>query len=67
MASRHQGRHKPRHHNHAVKPAHTFKTSLPPLPKPGDTAVSASTSVATAVADVPQPAQTAPETAVAAQ
>lgn len=62
MASRHQGRHKPRHHNHAVKPAHTFKTTLPPLPKPGDNAEATSVPVATAVANQQEPAQTVSET-----
>ena len=66
MASRHQGRHKPRHHNHAVKPAHTFKSVLPPLPKPGDNA-EATVAPTTAVATAFQPGQNVSETPVAAQ
>lgn len=31
MSSREQGRHKPRHHTHAVKPDNKPKKKLPPL------------------------------------
>lgn len=69
MASRHQGRHKPRHHTHKVKPAHIFRTALPPLPteEQNATPAPAPTESSPAVTDERTSAQTDPATLAAAE
>ena len=66
MASRHKGRHKPRHHTHKVKPSHQQHTALPPLPTQDADAVNATASTA-AVADEQTQSETLSAAPVAAE